>query len=233
MREYKIELKLVGAMTQVPDSQKLFGALVYLFTENFGNEKATALTEAVIEKRMHLALSSVMPSGYLPTPQDYLIDHIYTQSNIDVDLKKRRAAIKERAYIQLKNLNNLKHSESCDDVFPYVKLENLQQLRASIESTFYDIPELDTRLYSVPTVALSEISFDKATGEHRQAVNTYCFYLQVDDGKLVLDLLDMLAAAVHDNSIIILGKRVSQGLNTFRFHSMEEQKRRSSKLALF
>ena len=46
MRDYKIGLELTGAMTQVPDSQKLFGALVYLFAERYGDGSAAKLTKA-------------------------------------------------------------------------------------------------------------------------------------------------------------------------------------------
>lgn len=50
MRDYKIGLELTGAMTQVPDSQKLFGALVYLFAERYGDGSAAKLTKAVKDK---------------------------------------------------------------------------------------------------------------------------------------------------------------------------------------
>ena len=43
MRDYKIGLELTRAMTQVPDSQKLFGALVYLFAERYGQDAALLL----------------------------------------------------------------------------------------------------------------------------------------------------------------------------------------------
>lgn len=39
MRNYKVILKLTGPITQVPDSQKLFGALMYMFAEKYGDEK--------------------------------------------------------------------------------------------------------------------------------------------------------------------------------------------------
>ena len=67
MLQFKVELAATGPLTQIPDSQKLFGALVYLFAERYGEAQATALTKAVLDKRVHLALSDVMPSGYLPT----------------------------------------------------------------------------------------------------------------------------------------------------------------------
>lgn len=104
MRDYKIGLELTGAMTQVPDSQKLFGALVYLFAERYGDESAAKLTKAVKDKDVYLALSNVMPEGYLPTPQDYLIDHISQKSDEKLDLKKNARGYKVKKLYQARSV---------------------------------------------------------------------------------------------------------------------------------
>lgn len=162
MRNYKVILKLTGPITQVPDSQKLFGALMYMFAEKYGDERAADLASAVRNKEIHLALSNIMPEGYLPAPKDYLMDHISKKNNLAEELKKKHAAIKIRSYIKSQELEHvLAKPESSEFLFPYVTQLDLQQLRASIDSVCYDIPELDTRLYSVPTVVLSEVSQDK------------------------------------------------------------------------
>ena len=70
MRDYKIGLELTGAMTQVPDSQKLFGALVYLFAERYGDGSAAKLTKAVKDKDVYLALSNVCLLYTSPSPRD-------------------------------------------------------------------------------------------------------------------------------------------------------------------
>lgn len=220
MKDYKVKLKLTGAMTQVPDCQKLFGALVYLFAEVHGDERATALTKAILNKTIHLALSNVIPEGYLPVPQDYLIDRMSASCGEAFDLKKERAAIKLRSYIKPQDLRSvLGGSIKCGEINTYVKQRNLQQLRASIDSIRYDIPELDTRLYSVPTVDLCEVDPEK--GE--QIVKEYCFYLQVDESELCFDFVSMLCKAAEEELELILGKRASQGLNLFRMISMVQE----------
>lgn len=226
MRDYKIGLELTGAMTQVPDSQKLFGALVYLFAERYGDESAAKLTKAVKDKDVYLALSNVMPEGYLPTPQDYLIDHISQKSDEKLDLKKKRAAIKIRSYIKPEALGQALHTpEKCDEpTYPYVRQQDFQQLRASLDSARYDIPELDTRLYSVPTVVLSEVWENQEGGKRIEFVKTYSFYLRVDDSGLCRDFLSMLNLATVEKQVVILGKRASQGLNLFKFTTITELK---------
>lgn len=236
MKNYKVELVLTGTMTQVPDSQKLFGALVYLFAETYGDARATRLTKAMIDKDIHLALSNVLPDGYLPTPQDYLVDRIAENRGGEVSLKNQRAAIKERSYIHSENLKSvLNNPKSCLGSYPYVKQQDFQQLRASIDSVRYDMPELDTRLYSVPTVTLSEISLDKRGKKCERPVHRYCFYLQTDgsDDGLCSDLLGMLGQAAADGQVLILGKRASQGMNRFRIKTVTDQPVSSSEGKLF
>lgn len=224
MRNYKVELSAIGALTQLPDSQRLFGSLISMFSEKYGDEKATMLVKAVLYKKIHLALSNVMPLDYLPAPQDYLIDAIAKTADTDVDLKRKRAAIKERNYITSEGLKCvLAKPESSDSVFPYVKLQSQQQSHASIESDRYDIPGLDNKLYSVPTVVLLETSMDREGAEQTKSVNKFCFYLQVDDSEAGAAFFELLDAAANEKRSIVLGKRASQGLNTFRFICIDKQ----------
>lgn len=222
MKVYKIKLTSTGAMTQIPDSQKLFGALVYMFSEAYGSDKAAMLVKEIKEKSVHLALSSIMPFGYFPTPQDYLIDLASSGAASDVNLKQIRAEIKEKRYIPLLDLKTaLKDAEHIQKISSYVKLVDLQQLRASIESLQYNIPELDAKLYSVPVAVPLEMQDKGAVISGR--VTDFCFYLQAGGDSESLDkLLCRIACAVKDGNFVILGKRASQGINTFKFCGMEE-----------
>jgi CRISPR type III-A-associated RAMP protein Csm4 len=223
MSDYKIELRSRGALTQLPDSQKLFGALLYMFSDMYGNENATALTKALLDKKIHLALSNVVPSGYLPVPQDYLMDLISSNDG-EEQWKEKRTAIKERSYLKPEKLKQiLKAPLDCETIFPYIKLANQQQLRASIESTRYDIPELDSNLYSVPTITLQEISLDGSKSEQQRPVNNFCFYLQVEENDIDSKLVNMLKGATEEKHLVILGKRGSQGLNIFELVNIIKQ----------
>lgn len=223
MRVYKIELAAKGALTQMPDSQKIFGALVYMFSETYGSEKATELTRAVLDKKIQLALSNLMPSGYFPVPQDYLMDRIVESTDEDEQLKIKRMAVKERTYLkQAELMRVLKAPDEYENIFPYVKLQNQQLLRASIDSIRYDIPELESKLFSVPTVVLQEVYLNKAgkeqeSKEQEKPIKNFCFYLQTEDNDGGKELLSMMKTAAKEKRIIILGKRASQSLNTFEF----------------
>ncbi len=224
MREYKIRLVAGGSLTQLPDSQKLFGTLVYMFSEKYGRENASMLTKAVLDKKIHIALSNMIPEGYLPTPQDYIIDKLSEINCKNIPVKEKRAEIKRRSYIRPENLVHiLDGQQSCDTVFPYVKQQIRQQPRASIESVRYDIAGLESKLYSVPTINLMEISTDKNGYEQQKPVDTFCFYLQTDDSGICADLLVMLNEATTARQIVMLGKRASQGLNIFELVGITAQ----------
>lgn len=224
MRTYNIQLISTGSLTQLPDSQKLFGALVYMYSERYGGEHASKLTKDLLDKKIYLSLSNVVPSQYIPTPQEYIIDSLSKVSNNNTSLKEKRASIKLRSYIPITNLENiLNKSESCETLFPYIKLQSSQQIHAFIESNFYDIPELESKLYSVPTIKLLEIWNDENGIEQKKSVNKFCFYLQVDNSNSSNNLLNMLNKAVSTKKTVILGKRSSQGLNVFKFENIEEK----------
>lgn len=224
MKEYKVQLVSTGSLTQLPDSQKLFGALVYMYSEKYGQDHASKLTKILLNHKNHLSISNVMPWEYLPMPQEYIIDGLSESENDDRSLKEKRAAIKMRSYIRSTDLASvLNQKKRCENVFPYVKLQNTQQLRASIESSFYKIPALDSNLYTVPTVQLVEISRDQKDEEQKRPVHTFCFYLCVDESEIFADLVEMLNEAVREKRTILLGKRTSQGLNTFKFQDVVEQ----------
>ena len=82
MKTYKILLTSIGGITQMPDSQKIFGALVYMFSDEYGTEKANKFVKDILDKKIFLALSNLLPNDYLPTPVDYLVDKLHNTDNI-------------------------------------------------------------------------------------------------------------------------------------------------------
>lgn len=239
MQQCKVELTATGPLTQIPDSQKLFGALIYLLAEHNGEQKATGLTQAMRKKEVHLALSDVMPEGYLPTPQDWLIDRLAkTESD---NLKSKQQEIKRRSYVKLEQLTALCQQEvEPEDCYPFIQLQGNQQPRASLESAQHQVPGLEPKLYSVPAVYVTETSMEyktknkaKCNAENKTEINRpvkrFYFYLQTDDETWMEELCDMIRARIEGRHAVILGKRASQGLNTFLFTKVEPPKTVSTK----
>jgi len=223
MKVYEVQLVSKGSLTQLPDSQKLFGALVYMYSEKYSTNFASELTKKLLNKEIYFSLSNVIPQGYYPTPQDFIIDRLSKNSNEISTLKEQSSEIKMRSYIPKTELHKIfEGKKNCKEIFPYIKLENHQQLRVFIESNFYNVPELESKLYSVPTVNLLEISLDEKQNEIKKPVNKFCFYMQADGSDDAVKLLNMLNEAAETKKTVILGKRFSQGLNIFEFQNITE-----------
>ncbi len=232
METYLISLTSTGTLTQLPDSQKLFGALVYLFSDEYGKDKADKFVQDVRNKTLYLSLSNVLPEGYIPTPVDYLVDKLHDiYKNKELDFKKARSHIKQRNYISYSSLLDiLKHPLNAEKTDQYVKITQRQQMRASIESARWDIAGLDSNLYSVPY--LVPLEFNK---EHPQGrvMTRFQFYLKADENALDSGICALIEKAVSSNRTIMLGKRASQGLNVFQFTEIEKCRIDSNSKNLF
>ena len=56
--------------------------------------------------------------------------------------------------------------------------------------------------------------------QRNQVIDSYCFYLQVEEKGIVSIFFSWLQKAVEERQRIQLGKRASQGLNTFRLNNI-------------
>lgn len=221
MKTYKIVLKSTGGITQLPDSQKVFGTLITRYSEINGDDKATEFVKAVDQKKLHFALSNVMPLDYFPMPVDYLSDKIPDTGymNRPINKKEKRKALKERSFIKIQGLKEIfRYPERVDKIYPYVKQTDSQQLRASILNDDCVLEGMETKLYSVPVLNLEERKNSETKGI---PVSQYCFYLQKDESILGDSMLSMLNELLQKKVTLIMGKRASQGLNKYRIESIE------------
>lgn len=225
MKCYKISLKSTSAITQLPDSQKVFGALITMVAKTQGNEKATAMVKAVYNKDIHLALSNVLPLDYFPMPQDYVVDKLAElveegkNKEAGTSLKELRARVKERTYVKEEGLNSALHRPKlCNLIYPYIKQSDEQQLRASIDSVMYGIEGMESKLYTVPTLKLIEMK-----GDHiGDPISSFCFYLQGEESESLTSLLGIIDNLLQNEISLVLGKRASQGLNRYQVTAIEE-----------
>ncbi|MDO4765782.1 MAG: hypothetical protein Q4A29_06960 [Eubacteriales bacterium] len=72
MLTYEVKLKKMGEMTNLPDSQRLFGFLIYQSKQFFSEEDISDFVEKVKEKQQKCMISSLIPSGYYPIPKEYI-----------------------------------------------------------------------------------------------------------------------------------------------------------------
>ncbi|GIN05898.1 hypothetical protein MKZ19_19285 [Shouchella clausii] len=218
---YKVEMSLTGRLTQLPDSQKIFGALIYMYAEQYSSERATLLVSKIREGEIYFSLSNMLPRDYFPTPQTYLLDPSSGQPSDRSDSKKDKKtykAIKHRSFMKLaeiyKAMDNPNHA---DNLYPFACIESSQQIHAAIDSLRYDIPGLDPNVYSVPEVNVVEVLKEGK----KEIVTKFSFYLCADKCDESAELLDALQHAKESKRRFFLGARASQGFNTFVVESIQ------------
>lgn len=218
----QVDLELAGRITQLPDSQKIFGALAYLYSEYSSSELTSKFVRKIKDGEIYFALSNLLPHGFLPVPHSYLLDMLGENKAIYKKIKKRN-------YTQLENIQRLMEDPSCATIiYPYVTVSLTQQIHAAIDSKRYNLPGLDPNLYSVPEIEVKKISEDGKI-EH---VKHYSFLLVIEEGEESARLQYALEEANKRQRKIVLGARGSQGLNTYHVVKIETQLEEESRITI-
>ncbi|RAI89591.1 CRISPR type III-A-associated RAMP protein Csm4 [Paenibacillus pabuli] len=219
---YRIDLGLIGGITQLPDSQKIFGALIHRFSEVHTSSQTTQMVKQIQEGSLPFALSNLLPQGYFPAPHTELLDQFSAE---DRNNKSQYKALKQRTYVKKEQLVELiEGKQPVDQIYPYVYIEFTQQTHVSLDSKRYNLPGLDPNVYSVPGVIVKEVLSERMS----KTVQEFSFYLALANGTDGDELLQMLRMEIDRAGIFILGPRGSQGLNTFVVTRIQEEKKIAS-----
>lgn len=212
---YTVTLKSLGRITQLPDSQRLFGALIHGYGKTYSDDETTELVRKISNKELDFMLSNVIPKDYLPVPQSFFNDRT-TEKEIYKKIKKRGFLKKE----QLTQLLEQKRNDSPKDdlLYPYVSVEDSQQIHASIDSLRYDLPWLKPNLYSVPEITVVE---HESKG-NRKVINEFQFFISGKNTNELGELLELLEKSKQEIEPLILGPRSSQGMNLYQIVNIED-----------
>ena len=223
LETFYITTRLSGRLTQLPDSQKIFGALIYLYADVHTPEETSKFVSKIKEKELYFALSNMLPIGYLPVPIDLFIDKINTyETKIEdkqaSDSKELYKKLKKREFLKIDELKNtLKNGKTIDLNATYVYEKSSQQIHAAIDCLTYNLPGLDPNLYSTPEVTIIEVNKNART-----VITEFGFYLSCDENEEIKSLLFHLEKAKENKKLIFLGPRGSQGLNTYTITNIKK-----------
>ncbi|OEH85141.1 hypothetical protein BHU72_05890 [Desulfuribacillus stibiiarsenatis] len=226
MEIHKIQMKLNGQMTQLPDSQKIFGCLMYLFSDQYGHEKGQMFVKAVKQKQITLMISDMLPENYIPTPKNYLISRYQGDGK-----KEYYKQIKKLDFVSKCQWNLLSDISSIDSNvfnFDYISKVSSQQIRLGIKEDVYQLAGIGNDLYSVPKNEYVLIPHSSKSKEHK-VITDYEFFVGIPCyeniyADLVDKFLSCLYSLVEKKEIVVLGKRASQGFNLFTFKSAITEK---------
>ncbi|WP_322905510.1 hypothetical protein [Paenibacillus campi] len=214
LKYYSVHMELKGRVTQLPDSQKIFGTLIHQFSNRHSPVEASKLVDEVKKNSGAIFISNLLPSGYMPVPHVELLERLEATES-----KKHNKAIykeiKKRSFLKLQQIEEMtKEIQNAGAVYPYIHIEPTQQIHAAMDSARYNIPGLDPNLFSVPEVIVSEV-FEPSAKEKTKLVKEFNFYIAITENSELTCILDMLKLVQAEQTLLILGPRSSQGLNTY------------------
>jgi hypothetical protein len=200
MKTYNLSLKAQGQITQIPDSQKIFGALMFFLSETCDSKATTKYVQEVRDDPNLVQISNALPLGYFPAPKALLINKIKETDKNTYSLIKNMDYIAKEKVIELCSKTEL----SADDTdIDYINIKTFQHVRVGIDASYKASPGLPSNPFSVPTIRVC-----KNNGEE---VTAYTVYIRAKGdsllGKYILSL---------KYKLFVLGKRSSQGFNLFK-----------------
>jgi hypothetical protein len=215
MSVYLITLVSKGEITQLPDSQKMFGGLIALLYEAGHSEQAISEYVKTVKNDNSVALSNLIPAGYLPTPKTYLVDNIEQGSHTNA--KRDYLAIKRRDFVNKQDLDQLLSGKGNPSTDEYVRVLSDTQIRVGIEESKRDIPGLFNNPFSISKVSI--LKHSASCGEYEEVIKFNVFIRAKDDDLLIAALKD----AKKSDYLFTLGNRSSQGYNLFVMTDLDER----------
>ena len=96
MIRYEVKLNKIGEITTLPDSQRLFGFLINNSQKYCSEEDISSFVRGVRQQEQKCMISNLLPSGYYPTPKEFIMQKLQDRLN------KNQEEIKKLEEIQRK-----------------------------------------------------------------------------------------------------------------------------------
>lgn len=201
MITYEVKLEKIGEMTTLPDSQRLFGFSINYSKRYCSEDEISHFVKGVREHEQKCMISSMVPTGYYPTPKEYIMqklqkrlgenrEEIEKLEKKQIDLKKESESIIEglieKNSQKKKEINELKSQiKQIENKFKEVAvcINNLstKNIYATIKSMdFIDKDELKN-LFELIKKERSVKVEDLAKFEHIKKTKTFIQKFRLED----------------------------------------------------
>ena len=196
MITYRIKVNALGRITQLLDSQKIFGALMHLLSSCGYTTEVGKLVQEIKHGERLFMVSNLMPDGYIATPHgDLEQEGTKTQKELYQKLKAKK-------FVSLAEMETGKRICKIED---YIKIQESQVSQYRLTSEFYEVPGLKNEMFSVPTIDIV-----KSLGD--EEVKNYCFCLAVNKTD---EIVEKMTECIKAEKCFLRGQRASQGYNLY------------------
>jgi len=200
MHTYQITLKSQGKITQLPDSQKIFGAMIYLLANNLEEEKIDQFIQGVLDNKCIFMVSNLLPKDH---PKKYFpVPH----GDIENGKKEDYEKLKKKKFVPIQLMN-----KKISHITDFVKIQENQDAKYRISNEFFNVPGAKNDLFSIPIITpIIEVE------ENEKNVDYFSFYLAFDvENELTRKLLELLRKLRNDKEVFLHGQKASHGYNMY------------------
>ena len=145
MIRYEIKLKKIGEMTTLPDSQRLFGFLINNSKKYCSEDEISDFVKGVRDYKEKCMISSILPTGYYPTPKEFIIQNLQkrlVKNNEEIKLlEEKQKQIKKESDSLIRGTINKKKKEKSKK---NLKSE-IEDLKTDYNNISYAINNLSTK----------------------------------------------------------------------------------------
>lgn len=244
MIKVEVTLKSLGDITQLPDSQKIFGGLMSMYSKEYGDDMTTEFVKEVYNREAKLMVSSLFPKGYLPLPKEYILSLMNQFYKTDKNSKELYENLKSFKYISENKLLNFlsktlkeKNGNIISDTIEtfleeikddYIEIKYYPQQRAGIANEIDGIPFVETNLYSTPKINV--IYKGQNCSEFKE--KEYMFWIIADDEQIserMEAFFSVVEKGCDNGELMILGRRATQGSNIYNLNKYKSEKMQDKK----
>lgn len=202
MPVYKVQLQALGEITSLPDSQKVFGALIYVYANKVQNDDEV---KTIFEHKRIQQVSNVFPKGYISN--GYVWDEKYTLSIGTENFVIDNTILGDTD-------NTFKNGYKKYKANPYISFQE-SGITLKSSTTFkdmnntYDIANKSGGVFSQNYLQLTE------EGEKKSIKRDFYFLIQCET-----DIKSVLFD--NETTVLKLGPRATRGMNLYEVTRVEE-----------
>lgn len=223
MKKYLINLKVASDITSFPDSQKIFGWLIYQIKKYESEENITKLVNNIYEKKVKCMISNVLPKGFIPMPKEYVMDNFLEQT------KENYEKIKKIDFIKREDLKKICNNEiELKNFKDYLRQKQSYVQKFRLENQFHNLAGLENKAYTVPVVKI-------INEDTKEIITDFIIMIKTDSDMIIkwLENIKNTQETENNSEEVYLGPKGSQGYNKFIRGKIEIKEEKNSKKTNF
>lgn len=205
-RILKVTLESLGTITRLPDSQTIFGALIW----NFVQKEQLQIVEDIFNLPVEIKVSNMMPKDFMPNMYSW---HKEETFQLSYYLKRNSEKVTtfifdNDAYKNSKRTYKDRKWVACNECSD-IELQEVTSFR-----TMNNVQQVQDRSGGVFSQNYTE--FFRVENDSKKKNSSFVFYLELQE-----EYADVIENMLK-NQVLRLGKRSSRGMNIFEVESVEQ-----------